>query len=51
MSKSTLKKEIDATLQFFVDTDISMFGKIQQSTLNCFKAQNVELPEKYKRFL
>lgn len=51
MMKTELKKEIDATLLFFIESDITIYGKIQQGTIDAFKVQGVEIPEKFKGFL
>jgi len=51
MKHEGLKKEIDATLIWFAETDINIYGKITQGTLDAFKAQNVELPEQFKKWV
>ncbi len=51
MKNAGLKKEIDATLMFFVTTDINIYGKISEGTKEAFKVQGVEIPEQYKKFL
>lgn len=51
MKHAGLKKEIDATLMFFIKTDINIYGKITESTKEAFKKQGVKIPEQHKRYL
>jgi hypothetical protein len=39
-----LKDEINETLFFFVESDISIYGYITESTKECFETQNVRFP-------
>jgi len=50
-AKRELKDEVKKTLFSFLDLDIEIYGKIQPSTLECFKVQNVELPKDYQLFI
>lgn len=54
MKHEGLKKEVDATLLFFVETDIKIYNNISESTREAFKVQNVDInsiPDKYKKYL
>ena len=46
-----LKKEINKTLYFFVESDLNIYGFITESTINCFTTQGVKFPKKLKSFL
>ncbi len=39
-----LKNEVDATLYFFLTTDLEIYGKVTESTKEAFKVQGVTLP-------
>jgi len=39
-----LKKEVTATLFFFVVTDLQLFGKVTEATKKAFEVQNKTLP-------
>lgn len=54
MKHEGLKKEVDATLLFFVETDIKIYNNISEKTREAFKVQNVDInsiPDKYKKYL
>lgn len=54
MKHKGLKKEINSTLLFFVETDIKIYNNISENTREAFKAQNVDInsiPNKYKQYL
>lgn len=51
MKHAGLKKEIDATLMFFIKTDINIYGKITDGTKEAFKAQGVKIPDEYMKYL
>lgn len=51
MKHAGLQQEIDATLIFFIETDINIYGKISESTKEAFKVQGVEIPKKFKKYL
>lgn len=54
MKHEGLKKEVDATLLFFVETDIKIYNNISESTREAFRVQNVDInsiPDKYKKYL
>jgi hypothetical protein len=51
MKHAGLKQEIDATLMFFIKTDINIYGRITEGTKEAFKVQGVEIPDEYKKYL
>lgn len=51
MKHEGLKQEINATLMFFIDTDINIYGKISDRTKEAFKVQGVEIPKEYQKFI
>jgi hypothetical protein len=46
-----LQEEILKTLIWFIDSDISQFGYITESTLLCFDTQNMSVPDQYQSFI
>lgn len=51
MKHAGLKKEVDATLLFFITTDLKVHGKITEQTKEAFKVQGVEIPDQFKKHL
>lgn len=43
-----LKKEVDETLMFFIESDMKIYGKVTDSTKEAFRVQNVEIPAEYQ---
>lgn len=48
---STLKSEVEQTLMFFLETDLSLYGKVTRGTLDAFNVQKVPFPKDSEHLL